>query len=57
MAGSKKCAKCKKPLGLEQYPLKANTSTHTAIFSPCMIKKKGNRQAKKNIQNPETDGD
>jgi hypothetical protein len=60
MAGSKKCAKCKKSLGLEQFPLKANTSTHTATCSPCTIKKKGNRQAKKNlekVQNPETDGD
>jgi hypothetical protein len=60
MAESKKCAKCKTSLGLEQFPLKANTSTHTATCSPCTIKKKVNRQAKKNlekVQNPETDED
>jgi hypothetical protein len=60
MAESKKCAKCKKSLGLEQFPLKANTSTHTTTCSLCTIKKKGNRQAKKNlekVQDPETNGD
>ena len=50
MADSKKCAKCKKLLGLEQFPLKANTSTHTATCSPCTIKKEANRQAKKIIE-------
>ena len=61
MTGSKKCAKCKKLLGLEQFPLKANTLLHTATCSPCTTKKEANRQAKKLIgkvpdPNPESDG-
>lgn len=54
VADSKKCAKCKNFLGLENFPLKTNTSTHTATCSPCTIKKEANRQAKKtrNIGNP-----
>jgi hypothetical protein len=61
MTGSKKCAKCKKLLGLEHFPLKANTSIHTATCSPCTTKKEANRQAKKLIgkvtdPNSESDG-
>lgn len=49
MAGSKRCAKCKKTLGLEQFPLKIQigTPSHTATCFPCTEKKKAHRQSRK----------
>jgi hypothetical protein len=40
MAGSKRCAKCKKSFGLEQFPLKIQSSygttpSHTSTCFPC----------------------
>jgi hypothetical protein len=49
MAGSKRCAKCKNNLGLEQFPLKiqsanGTTPSHTTTCFPCTEKKKAHRQ-------------
>ena len=49
MAGSKRCAKCKKSLGLEQFPLKiqpanGTTPSHTSTCFTCTEKKKAHRQ-------------
>ena len=50
MAGSKRCARCKKNLGLEQFPLKIGTSSHTSTCFTCTEKKKAHRQSKKVLQ-------
>lgn len=50
MAGSKRCAKCKKNLGLEQFPLKIGTHSHTSTCFPCTEKKKAHRQSRKILQ-------
>jgi hypothetical protein len=52
MTGSKRCAKCKKNLGLEQFPLKMGTSSHTSTCFPCTEKKKAHRlgQSRKILQ-------
>ena len=52
MACSKRCAKCKKNLGLEQFPLKVGTGTpsHTSTCFPCTEKKKAYRQSRKVLQ-------
>jgi hypothetical protein len=49
MAGTKRCAKCKKKLGLEQFPLKIQigTPSHTSTCFPCTEKKKAHRQSMK----------
>ena len=56
MAGSKRCAKCKKNLGLEQFPLKVqtriSTPSHTSTCFPCQCteKKKAHRQSRKALK-------
>jgi hypothetical protein len=47
MAGSKICAKCKKNLELEQFPLWIGTSLYRSTCFPCTEKKKAHRQSKK----------
>ena len=47
MAGLKRCAKCRKNLGLEQFPLKIGSLSHTSTCFPCTEKKKAHRQGRK----------
>jgi hypothetical protein len=60
MAGSKRCAKCKKSFGLEQFPLKIQSSygttpSHTSTCFPCTEKKKTHRQQQRQKYDRDSD--